>query len=61
MMEPDKLVRIAVEGMAKNKFEIYPGLSKILYLMSRVAPTLILNQMGKVAEKALAKKDFQSI
>jgi len=52
-MEPDKVVAAAVKGMQKNKPEIMPGLSRVLSLMSRLAPKLIFRQLSKVAEKAL--------
>jgi uncharacterized oxidoreductase len=54
MMEPDKLIAIAIKGIQKDKYEIYPGLARILKIMSRIAPGILLNQMGKVAEKSLA-------
>jgi uncharacterized oxidoreductase len=54
MMEPDKLIDVAIRGLQKDKYEIYPGLARIIKIMSRLAPGLLLNQMGKIAEKSLA-------
>lgn len=55
-MEPDKLVKIAVKGLENDKFEIYPGASKIIKYLSRIAPSLLFNQMSKIAEKSFAKE-----
>ena len=54
MMEPAKLVDIAIRGIQKDKWEIYPGLSRIIRIMSRVAPGILLSQMAKIAEKGLS-------
>jgi uncharacterized oxidoreductase len=54
MMEPGKLIATAIKGIQKDKYEIYPGLARILKIMSRIAPGILLNQMGKLAEKSLA-------
>jgi len=55
MMEPDKLIHIAIKGIQKDKFEIYPGLARLINIMSRLAPGVLMNQMSKMAEKSLAK------
>jgi uncharacterized oxidoreductase len=55
MMEPGKLIAVAIAGLQKDKFEIYPGLARVIRIMSRIAPGVLLNQMAKVAEKALAR------
>ena len=54
LMDPRKLIDIAIKAMQKNKQEIYPGLARLIYVMSRLAPSPIFNQMSKIAEKALA-------
>jgi len=56
MMEPDKVVAIAIKGLMKDKFEILPGMAIMLKLISRLAPKFILKQMGKVAEKSWAQE-----
>lgn len=53
-MDADKLIQVAIKGMMKNKYEIYPGMSGFLRFMSRLAPSLMLSQMSKIADKALA-------
>jgi len=48
LMEPGKIANIALEGLKSNKFEIYPGISKIIKVMARVAPKFLLSQTSKV-------------
>ena len=38
MMDVKKLVQQAIRGIQKDHFEILPGLSKVLRLVSRIAP-----------------------
>lgn len=52
-MEPGKLIAQAIKGMANDKYEIYPGLSKVLYFLSRVAPGIGLNMFSKPVDKML--------
>lgn len=52
-MEPDKIVQAAIKGLETNKFEIYPGLSNVIKIMSRVAPKLLLSQTSKVGTKMM--------
>jgi uncharacterized oxidoreductase len=47
LMEPDKLISDAMNGLSKDHFEIYPGLSRIIKFMSRIAPALLLKQLSK--------------
>lgn len=54
LMEPDKLIAVGIKGIQKDKFEIYPGLARVIRIMSRLAPGLLLNQMSKMSEKAIA-------
>ena len=55
MMDPVKLIDVAIKGIQNDKFEIYPGIAKVMKIMSRLAPSVIFNQMSKIAEKSLAK------
>ena len=52
-MEPDKIVQTAIKGLETNKFETYPGLSKVIKIMSRIAPKLLLSQTSKVGVKMM--------
>jgi len=56
LMEPDKLIAIGIKGMQKDKLEIYPGLARVIRIMSRLAPGLLLRQMTKMSEKAMSRK-----
>jgi uncharacterized oxidoreductase len=56
MMEPGKLIAVAIKGLQKDTFEIYPGIARMLKIMIRIAPGALLNQMGKVSEKAFARQ-----
>ena len=47
LMDPTKLIDTAIKGIQKDKPEIYPGMAKLLNLMSRLAPAIILKQMSK--------------
>ena len=56
LMEPDKLIAIGIKGMQKDKFEIYPGLARVMRIMSRLAPGLLLRQMSKISGKAMSMR-----
>ena len=43
LMDPGKLVDVAIKGLKADKYEIYPGLAKVLLVMSKLAPKLIFN------------------
>jgi uncharacterized oxidoreductase len=49
------MVAAAVKGLGSDQFEIRPGQSNQLKLMSRVAPQFILNQMSKSVDRMLDK------
>ena len=51
-MPADLLVRKAIAGIEAGKTEIRPGLSNVLYLMSRLAPSLPFGQMAKLVRAA---------
>lgn len=42
------LVDQAIAGIERNKTDIRPGLSKVLYLLSRLAPHILFGQMAKM-------------
>jgi uncharacterized oxidoreductase len=52
LMEPGKLVARAIRGLQRDEWEIYPGLARVMHLLSRLAPGFLLRQMSKPAEKA---------
>ena len=47
-MSVDVLVSKAIAGIEAGKTEIRPGLSNVLYLLSRLAPSLPFGQMAKM-------------
>jgi uncharacterized oxidoreductase len=53
LMAPGKLIAIAIKGLQKDKLEIYPGLARILRIMSRLAPAFLLKQISKAGAKSM--------
>ncbi len=56
LMEPDKLIAAAIKGLQKDTYEIYPGLARVMKLMSRLAPGFLLKQTSKVGAKFMTDK-----
>lgn len=54
LMDPVKLIDVALKGLENDTFEIYPGMAKAMKLMSRIAPKLLLSQMSKPGKKFMA-------
>ena len=54
LMNVDKLARVAIKGMQANRTEILPGLSKVLRLMSRLAPGLGVKALSGRVDAMLA-------
>lgn len=48
LMAPDKIVEAAIKGMQNDEDEVYPGLAKLMRIMSRLAPKFMLSQAGKM-------------
>jgi len=55
MMDVKKLVRSAIEGLQKDHLEILPGVSKVLKLMSRIAPGVMIKALSGPVDAMLAK------
>jgi uncharacterized oxidoreductase len=53
LMEPDKIIDAAIKGLKNDNLEIYPGLARVLLIMSRLAPAFMLKQTGKVGAKLM--------
>lgn len=47
LMDADKLIAVALKGLASDSFEIYPGAAKAIKIISRVAPNFLLKQLSK--------------
>lgn len=50
LMAPEKIVEAALKGLKKDKYEVYPGLAKVMRIMSRLAPSLALSQASKIGQ-----------
>lgn len=48
LMQPEKIVDAAIKGMQKDKKAIYPGLSKLMLVLSRLVPGFMIQQAGKM-------------
>jgi len=48
LMAPDRVVEEGLKGIMHDKEEIFPGFSKVLRIMSRIAPRFLVSQAGKV-------------
>lgn len=53
IMKVEDMVQVAVKGMQNDQYEIRPGQSNQLKMISRIAPQFILNQMSKPVERML--------
>jgi uncharacterized oxidoreductase len=55
IMKVDDMVKVAVNGMMNDRFEIRPGQSNQLKMMSRIAPDFILKQLSRPVDRMLSK------
>ncbi len=53
IMKVEEMVQVAIKGMQTNRFEIRPGQSNQLKMMSRLAPGFILKQMSRSVDRML--------
>jgi uncharacterized oxidoreductase len=53
LMPVEKVVRLAIQGLERDRFEIRPGFANVLKLMSRIAPNFIAAQLGKLVDPML--------
>jgi uncharacterized oxidoreductase len=60
-MKVDKMVRAALRALEKNTEEIRPGVSNVLKVMSRLAPTLMLRQLSRPVARELAKTQLMGV
>jgi uncharacterized oxidoreductase len=49
-----ELVDTAIKEMEKDKYEIYPGIARMLFFMSRIAPGFMLKQLSKPGANEMA-------
>lgn len=60
-MDVTTLARLAIQGMRDDVFEIRPGLSNVLKLMSRIAPGFALNMLARSNAASLARMHARAI
>jgi uncharacterized oxidoreductase len=53
IMKVEDMVKVAVNGMQTDRFEIRPGQANLLKWMSRLAPGFILKQMSRSVDRML--------
>lgn len=53
LMAPEKIVDSAILGLQTDRYEIYPGMAKLIRIMSRLAPRFVLSQIGKVGASTM--------
>jgi uncharacterized oxidoreductase len=56
IMDVSKMVSQAMRGLEAGHSEIRPGLSKVLKLMSRIAPQFILNRLSRATDSKLVRE-----
>ncbi len=54
LIEPGKVVDAAIKGLMNDQLEIYPGMARIIKLVSRLAPNFLLKQLSKPVDVMLA-------
>jgi len=55
LMAPEKIIDAAIKGLENDKYEVYPGVARILLIMSRIAPAFMLKQLSKAGAKEMAE------
>jgi uncharacterized oxidoreductase len=53
---PEKIVDDALKGLQSNRYDIFPGISKLIRIMSRLAPKFTLAQAAKMSERAFSDR-----
>jgi uncharacterized oxidoreductase len=53
IMKVDEMVRVAIKGIQNDRYEIRPGQSNQLKMMSRVAPAFIFKMLSKPVDRML--------
>jgi uncharacterized oxidoreductase len=54
LMEPEKIIDVAIKGLKNDTYEIYPGIARVLLMMSRLAPGFIFRQLSKAGAREMA-------
>lgn len=61
VMKVNKMVSVAMKGLESDRYEIRPGISNVLKLMSRLAPQFMLRQLSRPVAKELAKVEREKV
>ncbi|XDD48270.1 SDR family oxidoreductase [Leptospira sp. WS39.C2] len=54
IMKVEDMVKVAVDGITNDRFEIRPGQSNQLKMMSRIAPDFILKKLSRSVDRMLS-------
>ena len=54
LMEPDKIIAVTLKALKNDSYEIYPGVARILLIMSRIAPAFMLKVLSKSGASDMA-------
>jgi len=54
LMDANKLIAVAIKGLANDKLEIYPGFAKVIKVLSKMAPNFLFKQLSKPVDKMIA-------
>ncbi|MBK9322955.1 MAG: SDR family NAD(P)-dependent oxidoreductase [Bdellovibrionaceae bacterium] len=57
VMKPQELVKLSIDGILNDKWEIYPGASGSLKLLSRIWPDFALSRMSHQFQQANLKEN----
>lgn len=53
LMAPEKIVDVAIKGLQNDTYEIYPGMAKVIRIVSRLAPKFMLAQISKIGASTM--------
>jgi uncharacterized oxidoreductase len=56
LMDPKKIIAQAINGLKNNHYEIYPGLAKVMRIVTRLAPKFALSQAAKMGASFMSAK-----
>ncbi|WP_316828130.1 SDR family oxidoreductase [Pedobacter miscanthi] len=54
MMEPEKIIDATLKGLKNDNYEIYPGVARIMLMMSRIAPAFMLKMLSRSGAAEMA-------
>jgi uncharacterized oxidoreductase len=54
LMEPEKIIAATLKGLKNDSYEIYPGIARVMLILSRIAPGFLLNMLSKSGASEMA-------